>query len=315
MASSSTTRNVQALLEGLSKLKQQKESVLLSNKKKVEEYNKVRHDMEMLPKNLSYDTMIPFGRCAFMPGKIVNTNQVLVLLGDNTFVECSTHRATQIIDRRIQYIQDAVKTLESDIEACKTQLEVFGQVQKDQTFEIKENFDFDEEEKWRADHREKVSREKRAETEKERAERPSEEEFQQLMDRLDELEVEEKLETRTAMDRDETKKRIRWAQDEYSSKDSVAKKIVNEDAEFNCKPSSILKKRNGTEEDRDLLETRQDPSLSRKTVVVPGPEHAFTGTISEHASEASVSSFPTDNTKSANNKPVSKFKQRKTKGS
>jgi unconventional prefoldin RPB5 interactor 1 len=39
---------------------------------------------------------------AFMPGKIVHTNEVLVLLGDNWFVERSAKQATEIVERRLE---------------------------------------------------------------------------------------------------------------------------------------------------------------------------------------------------------------------
>lgn len=37
-----------------------------------------------------------------MPGQLVHTNEVMVLLGDNWFVERSAKQASSLIDRRIQ---------------------------------------------------------------------------------------------------------------------------------------------------------------------------------------------------------------------
>lgn len=45
---------------------------------------------------------IPFSKLAFFPGKLIHTNEVLVLLGDNWFVERSAKQACQIIDRRVK---------------------------------------------------------------------------------------------------------------------------------------------------------------------------------------------------------------------
>jgi unconventional prefoldin RPB5 interactor 1 len=39
---------------------------------------------------------------AFMPGQLVHTNEILVLLGDNWFVERSAKQASEIVDRRIE---------------------------------------------------------------------------------------------------------------------------------------------------------------------------------------------------------------------
>lgn len=37
-----------------------------------------------------------------MPGELIHTNEVLVLLGDNWFVDMSARNACQLIDRRLQ---------------------------------------------------------------------------------------------------------------------------------------------------------------------------------------------------------------------
>ena len=44
---------------------------------------------------------VPFGKLSFMPGQLVHTNEVTVLLGDNWFVDRSAKQATQIVNRRI----------------------------------------------------------------------------------------------------------------------------------------------------------------------------------------------------------------------
>ena len=53
---------------------------------------------------------VPFGKLAFMPGKLVHTNQLLVLLGDNWFVERSAKQAEDIAQRRIQGIKENCDT-------------------------------------------------------------------------------------------------------------------------------------------------------------------------------------------------------------
>lgn len=45
---------------------------------------------------------IPVGKLAFMPGKLVHTNEILVLLGDQYFAERSVKQALGILDRRKQ---------------------------------------------------------------------------------------------------------------------------------------------------------------------------------------------------------------------
>lgn len=45
---------------------------------------------------------VPFGPLAFMPGKLVHTNEVTVLLGDNWFTKCSAKQAQKIVDHRMK---------------------------------------------------------------------------------------------------------------------------------------------------------------------------------------------------------------------
>jgi unconventional prefoldin RPB5 interactor 1 len=45
---------------------------------------------------------VPFGKFAFMPGKLYHTNEIMVLLGDNWFVTRSAKQALEIAERRKQ---------------------------------------------------------------------------------------------------------------------------------------------------------------------------------------------------------------------
>ena len=45
---------------------------------------------------------VPFGKFAYMPGQIYDTNEIMVLLGDNWFVKRSVKQALEIAERRKQ---------------------------------------------------------------------------------------------------------------------------------------------------------------------------------------------------------------------
>ena len=49
-----------------------------------------------------YLLQVPLGPMAFMPGKLVHTNELLVSLGSNYYVEQSAKQARGIIDRRVK---------------------------------------------------------------------------------------------------------------------------------------------------------------------------------------------------------------------
>lgn len=47
-----------------------------------------------------FSQQVPFGPLAFMPGKLVHTNELTVLLGDNWFAKCSAKQADALVENR-----------------------------------------------------------------------------------------------------------------------------------------------------------------------------------------------------------------------
>ena len=84
------------------------ESTLEKLKKYKSDYEKLSQQLETLPHKLEYQMMIPFGRKAFIPGKLVHSNEILVLLGENWFVECSAKYASEIAKRRIVQVEKQI---------------------------------------------------------------------------------------------------------------------------------------------------------------------------------------------------------------
>uniref|UniRef100_A0A673M7V1 Protein phosphatase 1 regulatory subunit 19 n=1 Tax=Sinocyclocheilus rhinocerous TaxID=307959 RepID=A0A673M7V1_9TELE len=85
----------------------------------IEHWNKVEKDYESLqdrlrtlPDKLSYDIMVPFGPLAFMPGKLVHTNELTVLLGDNWFAKCSAKQADTLVEHRKKHVKNALDDLQ-----------------------------------------------------------------------------------------------------------------------------------------------------------------------------------------------------------
>ncbi|KPP79326.1 unconventional prefoldin RPB5 interactor 1-like [Scleropages formosus] len=64
------------------------------------DYEALQERLRTLPDRLSYDVMVPFGPLAFMPGKLVHTNELTVLLGDNWFAKCSAKQAMDLVEHR-----------------------------------------------------------------------------------------------------------------------------------------------------------------------------------------------------------------------
>ena len=60
--------------------------------------------------------MVPLGPMAFVPGELVHTNELMVLLGDNYFAERSSAQAAEIMQRRVGVIDDIIRRTEKKVE-------------------------------------------------------------------------------------------------------------------------------------------------------------------------------------------------------
>ncbi|KAF1387102.1 hypothetical protein PFLUV_G00101780 [Perca fluviatilis] len=96
-------------LGGVARLREENEKVVKDCESRIQHWQKVSGDYEALnerlktlPDQLSYDIMVPFGPLAFMPGKLVHTNEVTALLGDNWFAKCSAKQAQKVVDHRMK---------------------------------------------------------------------------------------------------------------------------------------------------------------------------------------------------------------------
>lgn len=129
------------------RLKYEQERVLKSNTdarkvrtKLKEDYLKLQTRLHTLPDAISEDVMVPVGKVAFFPGHLIHTNEIMVLLGDNWFVERSAKQAIEIIDRRIKLVEKQLSDLqkeETNIRSQKNYTEEFLDV-KEEVSGIKE---------------------------------------------------------------------------------------------------------------------------------------------------------------------------------
>ncbi|XP_015745148.1 unconventional prefoldin RPB5 interactor 1 [Python bivittatus] len=55
--------------------------------------------------------MVPFGPLAFMPGRLVHTNEITVLLGDNWFAKCSAKQASGLVEHRKKRVRKMLDDL------------------------------------------------------------------------------------------------------------------------------------------------------------------------------------------------------------
>ncbi|KAJ2907823.1 hypothetical protein GGI21_003503, partial [Coemansia aciculifera] len=79
------------------------------------EYHKLRTTLFDFPDEVEYDAMVPVGPLAFFPGTLIHTNEILVSLGDNWFVERSAKQAVAIAKRREEFVDDRIKESRREI--------------------------------------------------------------------------------------------------------------------------------------------------------------------------------------------------------
>ncbi|ORY08166.1 hypothetical protein K493DRAFT_309958 [Basidiobolus meristosporus CBS 931.73] len=124
------------------------------------DYEASQNTLLKLPEETSYEVMVPLGKLAFMPGKLIHTNEVLALLGDNWFAERSCKQAVEIIGRRKEMVDQNIKTLEDRLKDLKQKFgltpELFGTQETGEVneeglkyMEIREEYNPEEEEKER----------------------------------------------------------------------------------------------------------------------------------------------------------------------
>ncbi|KAG8231126.1 hypothetical protein J437_LFUL010452, partial [Ladona fulva] len=190
---------------GMEIFEQQYERSLDANREKQDVFNKhkeelsrVKSQLETLPNELSYDIMIPIGSQGLMRGKIVHTNEILALIGDNWYVKTTANHARQMCERRIERCKEMIDNLNKELELMtswrKASQEVF-QPPEGGLGEITEEYDEEKEKDWKATHREKVRKHYLELAKlKNKENKTTCDDEEALRRRLDELELQEEME-------------------------------------------------------------------------------------------------------------------------
>ncbi|XP_072374247.1 unconventional prefoldin RPB5 interactor 1 isoform X1 [Scyliorhinus torazame] len=120
----------------LTRLREEHGKVVASCKEKIQHWVKVQDDYEALqsrlktlPDKVSYDVMVPFGSLAFMPGQLIHTNEVTVLLGDNWFAKCSAKQAIDLVEHRKIHVQKTLDDLHKVMNSFESKVQ-FAEMEK-----------------------------------------------------------------------------------------------------------------------------------------------------------------------------------------
>lgn len=88
----------------------------------------LRSTLQTLPDKTAHDIMVSMGSMAFFPGKLIHTNEITVLLGDNYFIERSAHQATGIVNRRLDGVKEETERLRKALENIKAEQKFSSQL-------------------------------------------------------------------------------------------------------------------------------------------------------------------------------------------
>jgi unconventional prefoldin RPB5 interactor 1 len=116
-------------LAHLERLKSYEHQILRRNEEETKKKNALRQEYLDLKKKLlslsdttRQNVMVPQGKVAYFPGELIHTNEILVLLGDNWFVERSGKQSAEIVQRRIKVIEEQLEQLKKEQENLKSYL-------------------------------------------------------------------------------------------------------------------------------------------------------------------------------------------------
>ena len=113
------------------------------------DYEGLSRTLETLPERVERPILVPHGKMAMFPGKLIHTNEVMVLLGDNYFALRSAQQAAQIATRRAEWVQPQITSKQSEIDELTDKaahLQSMHEITAQQhgTFEIREEYNSDE---------------------------------------------------------------------------------------------------------------------------------------------------------------------------
>lgn len=220
------------------------------------DYEALSERLRTLPDRVSHEVMVPINSLAFMPGRIVHTNEVLVLLGDNWFAERSASQALAIAQRRADHCRQMTRSLNAEREQRTNWMKYTDELHRESgCADIREPYDPAEERAWRERHRKSVREYHKSKRDTTGEQRPDAD----VWELLDRLEVQERKSGETAAadttSHEDASRRVRW-RDESSGRISFSyttseaessSTSVSSSSEATLSPGDILRMFGGPE--------------------------------------------------------------------
>ncbi|CAN7038810.1 unnamed protein product [Brassica oleracea var. botrytis] len=154
--------------------------------------------VKKLPEKLHHNIMVPFGKIAFFPGRLIHTNECLVFLGENYYTDRTSKQTVDVLRRRDKTLQSQIHSLKAEIDDFQTEASFFANTASEAAegvLEIREEYEEEEEEDSGTVLQRGVEKEASGVTGGEAGEgEDKDDEFARIMSRLNELEMEEEQE-------------------------------------------------------------------------------------------------------------------------
>nr|GMD33422.1 RNA polymerase II subunit 5-mediating protein homolog isoform X1 [Ipomoea batatas] len=81
--------------------------------------------VQRLPDKLHHDIMVPFGKAAFFPGRLIHTNEFLVLLGEGYYADRTSKQTAEILTRRGKALESQVQSIKAVMQDLKAEASFF----------------------------------------------------------------------------------------------------------------------------------------------------------------------------------------------
>nr|XP_011465595.1 PREDICTED: RNA polymerase II subunit 5-mediating protein homolog isoform X2 [Fragaria vesca subsp. vesca] len=145
-----------------------------------------------LPDHLHHDIMVPFGKAAFFPGRLVHTNEFMVLLGEGYYAERTSKQTVDILNRRGKVLESQLDSLKAMVQDLKAEASFFNATASEAAEGLVEIME-DYEEESSSDRESALKQDSPKNSGTVITEHVDEdEEFARMMARMDELEKEER---------------------------------------------------------------------------------------------------------------------------
>ncbi|XP_040367080.1 RNA polymerase II subunit 5-mediating protein homolog isoform X4 [Rosa chinensis] len=285
-----------------------------------------------LPEHLHHDIMVPFGKAAFFPGRLVHTNEFMVLLGEGYYAERTSKQTVDILNRRGKVLESQVDSLKAMVQDLKAEASFFNATATEAAEGLVEIVEDYEEES--SSDRECTPKQDYANNSRAVIAQPADEdeEFARMMARMDELEKEER-EAESHMAQSDEDEQLQHGLHQLSDQKSLHGNLkISEGSglvskyEDKVSHENILGRDVKSVAEKDLVspvvENVQTVPLSRSQVSLESSkpkfdrEKAFTGSIVEHADNLQIKSRErttaiSQSSASQVSKPVSRFKMQR----